>query len=226
MPTGHPTTPTNRLRCRVRKAYLVAIRTPQTRPEPLGYEIRRNNIRPTTVGATSYADTTVAAFTAYQYKARARDPAGNRSAFGNTVSVTAPAVAGAVTILANADALIHAATVDLGTDPVAAFVLGEPTPRRGFAVAFYAVALDRSCLCTRPTALTVPTPTPAPATATAVPTAVTPTATPVPVVTPPTATPAPAPPTATATPIPPTAPPAPTTEPAATVGPVEEETGG
>src|SRR5918996_1826380 len=57
-----------------------------------GYEIFRNGSLLQSVGAvTSYSDTTVSSSTTYSYQVRARDAAGNRSAFGNTATVTTPA---------------------------------------------------------------------------------------------------------------------------------------
>jgi parallel beta-helix repeat protein len=56
-----------------------------------GYEIFRNGSLLTTVGTvTTYSDTTVSPSTTYSYQVRARDAAGNRSAFGNTATVTTP----------------------------------------------------------------------------------------------------------------------------------------
>ena len=55
------------------------------------YEIFRNGSLLATVGnVTAYADTSVVGATAYDYKVRAVDGAGNRSGFSNTASVTTP----------------------------------------------------------------------------------------------------------------------------------------
>ena len=57
-----------------------------------GYEIYRNGTLLTTKNGTTttHADTPVSAGTTYSYQVRALDAAGNRSAFGNTATVTTP----------------------------------------------------------------------------------------------------------------------------------------
>ena len=55
-----------------------------------GYEIYRNGTLLTTRTTTTYTDTTVVPGQAHSYQVRARDAAGNRSAFGNTATVTPP----------------------------------------------------------------------------------------------------------------------------------------
>lgn len=58
-----------------------------------GYDVFRNGASLATVGAvTSYSDATVSPSTSYQYQVRARDDAGNVSAFSNTAFTTTPAV--------------------------------------------------------------------------------------------------------------------------------------
>jgi parallel beta-helix repeat protein len=60
-----------------------------------GYEIFRNSALLATVGKVpSYSDTTVSPSTTYVYLVRALDPAGNRSGFGNTATVTTPTAGG------------------------------------------------------------------------------------------------------------------------------------
>jgi fibronectin type 3 domain-containing protein len=76
-----------------------------------GYEIYRNGALLTTTGAqTSYADTTVAASTSYQYQVKARDAASNLSGFSNTATVTTPAAGTSTTLTfsAEADAYVDA----------------------------------------------------------------------------------------------------------------------
>ena len=69
-----------------------------------GYEIFRDGVLHGTSAGTTYADTATQAGTTYTYQVRARDAAGNRSAFGNTVTVTTP-----YTFTAVADAYVRQA---------------------------------------------------------------------------------------------------------------------
>jgi chitodextrinase len=70
-----------------------------------GYEITRDGAPLATVGVqTSYSDTTAAPSTSYSYQVRARDAAGNLSAFSNTASATTPASNPPTTLTFNADA--------------------------------------------------------------------------------------------------------------------------
>jgi hypothetical protein len=57
-----------------------------------GYEIFRNGtfLATATATATSYSDPTATPSTTYGYRVRSLDAAGNRSAFGNTATVTTP----------------------------------------------------------------------------------------------------------------------------------------
>ena len=57
-----------------------------------GYEIYRNGTLLTTKNGTTttHSDAPVSAGTTYSYQVRALDAAGNRSAFGNTATVTTP----------------------------------------------------------------------------------------------------------------------------------------
>jgi chitodextrinase len=57
-----------------------------------GYDVFRNGamLVSTTGTGTTFSDTTAAASTTYNYQVRARDAAGNRSGFSNTVPVTTP----------------------------------------------------------------------------------------------------------------------------------------
>jgi hypothetical protein len=57
-----------------------------------GYEVFRDGALLTTVIGTSHADTAVSPGTTYTYSVRARDAAGNRSAFSNSAIVTTPLV--------------------------------------------------------------------------------------------------------------------------------------
>jgi chitodextrinase len=88
------------------------------------YDIFRNGSLLTTVGnVTSYADTSVAHATTYDYKVRAVDGAGNRSGFSNTSSVTTPTDTENPTAPTQVNASASAATrIDLtwtaGTDDV------------------------------------------------------------------------------------------------------------
>jgi len=76
-----------------------------------GYEIFRDGVLLAAVGAvTSYADTSVAPNTSYEYTVRARDAAGNRSPFSDPVTVTASGEPQTFTFSAVADARVEAAT--------------------------------------------------------------------------------------------------------------------
>jgi chitodextrinase len=69
-----------------------------------GYEVFRGGALLATTPATSYSDTTVGAGTSYTYQVKARDAAGNRSTFSNSVTVTTP-----FTFSAQADAYVREA---------------------------------------------------------------------------------------------------------------------
>jgi hypothetical protein len=81
-----------------------------------GYEIFRSGAPLTTVTGTGYADTTVSPGTTYTYQVRARDAAGNRSAFSNSANVTTPAST-TLTLSPMADARVAEAapTTNYGT---------------------------------------------------------------------------------------------------------------
>jgi chitodextrinase len=83
-----------------------------------GYEIFRNGSLIATTTGTTYADTTVGSGTSYTYQVKARDLAGNRSAFSNSASVTTPFSDGnTMTIAPVADARVLEAspTTNYGT---------------------------------------------------------------------------------------------------------------
>jgi len=80
------------------------------------YEIYRGGVLVGTVGAvTTYADTTVAPGITYAYQVKARDLAGNRSGFSNTLNTTTPQQV--VTLTPVADAKVQEAnpTTNYGT---------------------------------------------------------------------------------------------------------------
>jgi chitodextrinase len=92
------------------------------------YEVFRGDSLIATISATTYSDATVSAGTTYSYRVRARDAAGNRSAFGNTATVTTPSTE-TLTFMPQADARVEEASpstnfgtaanlrADGGTDP-------------------------------------------------------------------------------------------------------------
>ena len=97
-----------------------------------GYEVFRNDVLLTTVGAvTTFADATVDPSTGYTYRVRAFDAAGNRSGLSASASATTPPASTATTstFVPTADAYVAEATtstnfgtsttlrVDAGTDP-------------------------------------------------------------------------------------------------------------
>jgi hypothetical protein len=60
-----------------------------------GYEIERNGaVLPQTVQATEFTDTGLTASTTYAYRVRARDAAGNRSAWSTAATVSTPSTGG------------------------------------------------------------------------------------------------------------------------------------
>jgi hypothetical protein len=78
------------------------------------YEVYRNGSPLATTTAPTYVDATVAPGTSYEYFVKARDDAGNVSAASNTVTArTAPAVSGAGSFSADADARVEEASPDL-----------------------------------------------------------------------------------------------------------------
>jgi chitodextrinase len=66
-----------------------------------GYEVFRDGVLHGTTSTTSYADTTTVAGTSYTYQVKARDGAGNLSAFSDSATVTTP-----FTFAASADAYV------------------------------------------------------------------------------------------------------------------------
>jgi len=73
-----------------------------------GYDVFRNGAFFVALGAvTSYPDTTVAPNTAYTYEVRARDAAGNVSAFSDPASVTTPNAPQVITLAPAADAQVQ-----------------------------------------------------------------------------------------------------------------------
>jgi chitodextrinase len=75
-----------------------------------GYEIHRNSAPLATAGGVMYGDSTVAPDTSYEYKVRAVDAAGNRSAFSTPVTVRTPAgPVGPLTFGPEADARVEEA---------------------------------------------------------------------------------------------------------------------
>ena len=98
------------------------------------YEIYRGGTLLATVGAvTTYTDNAVNPGTGYSYQVKAKDLAGNRSAFSNTSSATTPQQV--VTLIPTADARVEQATpttnygtgaalrVDAGSTPVESYLL-------------------------------------------------------------------------------------------------------
>jgi chitodextrinase len=72
------------------------------------YLIYRGGLLLTTVGAvTTFSDTTVTPGATYSYQVKARDPAGNLSAFSNTAAATTPQ--GSITLIPTADARVEEA---------------------------------------------------------------------------------------------------------------------
>jgi chitodextrinase len=82
-----------------------------------GYEIFRGGSQIGTTVGTTYTDDTASAGTSYGYQVRAFDTAGNRSAFGNTATVTTPVSGGILTFAPLADARVEEANpgVNFGT---------------------------------------------------------------------------------------------------------------
>jgi len=81
-----------------------------------GYEISRNGNVLTTIGAaTTYADTSVAASTAYSYTVRAVDAAGNRSNPSDPATVTTPSAGSSTTLTPTADAIVQEASPSANT---------------------------------------------------------------------------------------------------------------
>jgi acid phosphatase type 7 len=76
-----------------------------------GYEIYRNGtlLTTTTSAVTSYADSSVAPSTSYDYQVRARDAAGNVSEPSNTASATTPAGITVLSFAAEADGRVQEA---------------------------------------------------------------------------------------------------------------------
>jgi chitodextrinase len=72
------------------------------------YLIYRGGLLLTTVGAvTTFSDTTATPGATYSYQVKARDPAGNTSAFSNTAAATTPQ--GSITLIPTADARVEEA---------------------------------------------------------------------------------------------------------------------
>jgi chitodextrinase len=63
-----------------------------------GYEVFRGGSQVATTVGTTYTDNSAAPGTTYSYQVRAFDLAGNRSAFGNTATVTTPGAGGGTTL--------------------------------------------------------------------------------------------------------------------------------
>jgi hypothetical protein len=72
------------------------------------YEVFRDGSLIGTTEGTTYSDTAVSAATTYSYQVRAVDAAGNRSAFGNTATVTTPSTE-TLTFASAADARVQEA---------------------------------------------------------------------------------------------------------------------
>jgi chitodextrinase len=70
-----------------------------------GYEIFRDGVMLATATGTSYSDPTAAPSKTYAYRVRALDAAGNRSALGNTATVTTP-IASTLAVAPEADARV------------------------------------------------------------------------------------------------------------------------
>jgi chitodextrinase len=73
-----------------------------------GYEVFRNGSLIATTTTTRYTDNSVDAGTAYTYQVKARDAAGNRSAFSNSATVKTPGTT--LRLPAQADALVEQAS--------------------------------------------------------------------------------------------------------------------
>jgi chitodextrinase len=82
-----------------------------------GYEVFRDGALLTTKAGTTHSDTPVSPGTTYTYQVRARDAAGNRSAFGSSVAVTTPNTT-TLTLSPDADARVAQSnpTINYGTN--------------------------------------------------------------------------------------------------------------
>jgi chitodextrinase len=94
-----------------------------------GYEVYRNGALLISLGAvTSFADTTVAQSSTYTYAVRARDAAGNWSAFSDPASATTPGPQQTMTFAPTADARVEQANpgTNYGTSTTLRTVGGTP----------------------------------------------------------------------------------------------------